>query len=88
MESKLVISLSLHGGGTREIRSNLGDVDVVVCATRIASLMLSDEPPVAWSASVDGVDVTHKLRHVVRATVSGGTGPEARFFLDTLWGEP
>ena len=72
----------------RHWESGITETDLCVTAARIASAVLSSEPPLSWSATHCDVDVTEKLAHVVRSVVGGGEGPEARFFLDTLWGEP
>ena len=85
------LSIEYHYGPGRASRrwdSGRGEADICITAARIAAAVLSEHPPVAWEAMHCGVDVTDKLKHVVRATVGGGEGPEARFFLDTLWGEP
>ena len=84
----LVVNYRITPDRTRAWVCPLTEVDVCIAANRIAAAVLSETPPYAWSAYVDGEDVTAKLAHVVRGVVGGGEGPEARFFLDTLWGEP
>lgn len=81
------LRISYNYGGDRKPRtweSGLSEADICIAAARIATVMLSEIPPMSWSAEHQGADVTAKLAHVVRAVVGGGEGPEARFFLDTL----
>lgn len=74
------------GRPPRYWESGLTETDLCITAARIASAVLSENPPVSWEAMHCDVDVTEKLAHVVRGVVGGGEGPEARFFLETLEG--
>lgn len=85
------LRISYNYGPDRKLRcweSGLTEVDICITANRIAAAVLGEYPPLSWRATHMGADVTEKLAHVVRSVVGGGEGPEARFFLDTLWGEP
>mgnify|MGYP006375741883 CR=1 FL=1 len=73
-----------YGPGNTQAKSisvELGEVGLVIAAKRLAGLLLSEHPPLVWSALLAGQDVTPQFAHVMRAVVYGNEGPEAAFFL-------
>ena len=79
------ITIVYDFGPTKKSRTaNLTEVDIANAARATATLVLSERPPVLWSANLGGRDVTAELAHVVRAVVGGNEVPEAQFFLEGL----
>lgn len=74
-----------HGAGqTKSVSVELAEVEVAIAAKRLAAMLLSERPPLAWSALLNGSDVTSEFANVMRAVVHGNEGPEARFFIDEV----
>lgn len=79
------ITIVYDFGPTKKSRTfNLTTSSIIAAAQWTATEMLSNRPPVLWSANIGGHDVTAELAHVVRAVVGGNEGPEAQFFLEGL----
>jgi hypothetical protein len=74
-----------HGAGSTVSHSvELTELDVAISAKRLAAMLLSERPPLAWSALLNGADVTANFAHVMRSCVYGNEGPEARYFLEEV----
>lgn len=74
-----------HGAGqTKSVSVELAEVEVAIAAKRLAAMLLSERPPLVWSALLNGADVTAEFANVMRSCVYGDEGPEARFFLEQV----